>query len=149
MSIDPSTLDNKYTEYFANSTTSIWFLIFISILLIVLIGSTLITLKHIIHYSKVISKKEVIAQSIFAVLAIISLTGVIVISARNQINVKHSKDYNFQSGQVQEYKMFNYYRSEYVYKVYKYIPNTGFMRKKFQYKYISQDRVIPNKDVIK
>lgn len=149
MSIDPSTLDNKYTEYFANSTTNILFLIFISILLIALIGSTLITLKDLNPHSKVLSKKEVITQVIFVILALISLIGVMGICTTNQINVKYSKDYNFQSGQVEEYKIFNHYRSEYVYKVYKYSNNRGFSTTKFEYKYVSHERVIPHADVIK
>lgn len=60
-----------------------------------------------------------------------------------------NKTYHFDTGRVVEYKLNSLSHHEYVYKVYKYVPNTGFMKKKFQYKYISKDRVIPNKDVIK
>lgn len=60
-----------------------------------------------------------------------------------------NKTYHFDTGRVVEYKLNSLSHHEYVYKVYKYVPNTGFTKKKFQYKYISKDRVIPNKDVIK
>lgn len=143
--IDVSSLDKNFGMQFASTCSlgimSIFALFFILTVLFILY-------RNDDAKSKIYKRIEGIA----AVIAFISLFMFIIFGLIGLFitpQAYENKTYHFDTGRVVEYKLNSLSHHEYVYKVYKYIPNTGFMRKKFQYKYISKDRVIPNKDVIK